>query len=253
MKTKDQAIRLFLDNFQTALDQAECKTLHDRFLVDLLLEQHQKTKHACELLNFWGNEQRNIDRIYDYIHKQYGVIHCTHTSAELFFVLLQQTVIELKEISIHYQLMKNDILDAVGPYLLGTLFCAAELVVVHVAFHVFLPLMLGLAACGALAVVLLSCSALFFYAVEKHIQHSITQIQAHNNFTRTYDDSPVSEQLETTRATSTTTSLRDDATKITISTPNSPWSFFENRSNNGSNAIFESIMTHYNSTCENTY
>lgn len=262
LNTKTQAIKLFLDNFQTALKQVKCETIYDHFLIELILEQHQKAKHAFELLNWWG-QQRSFDWIYENMYKQatieqsrlipsVTVLSNSETRVrrleifERFIKLIEEEKFQLVHTKALYQQSKNDVLETMAPLLIGTLFYAAVLAVVYVAFHIVLPVTLGFAAIGAGLVALLSCSALFFYAIEEYLKRAITQIDTHNNFTKTYDYDPVSNQSETTRATSSiTTELSNDGKKITISTLNCPLIFFKDRANNGSNAVFESITNCY--------
>ena len=351
MNIKAQAIKLFLDNFRAALDQVEGETIYDRFLVDLLLEQHSKARHAFELVNWWG-EQRNFDTIYENLFEQYGLVNtaCSdhninlsdfsyssieplfsgfikdrllkyrfavilhenelflvnHTErtvttinrgtknpenydqliailqnvnqyysladveqcqlissltglpeldsklravniSELLFTLLQKEVRELDQQRQTFHFIKNQTLEVMAPLLLGTLFYAAVLAVVYLSFHVVLPITLAFAAISAGAVVLLGCATLFFYAIEKHIQHSVTQMNEHNNFTKTYDYDSASAQLKAPMVTSSlTTELSEDGKNIKISMTNSPLRFLYNRTNNGSSAIFESINNCYN-------
>jgi hypothetical protein len=347
MDSKAQTIKLFLDNYRIALDQVECKTMHDRFLIDLLLKQHQKATHAFELLNWFG-EQRNFDTLYENIFEQYGLVntgsdHHIHSdnfsyssiehlfngrllkyqyavvlhnnelflvnhsertvqviirrpeksdeynqlqsalqivnryhdianvdqsylissltglpqlplklrnidTSKLLFDLLQIEIGKLYERRISYNHLKNEILEMMGPLLFGTLFYAAVLAVEYVAFHVILPVILAFAVFGAGAVVLLGCAALIPYGIEKYIQHSVTKINEHNNFTKTYDYEFISAQSEaSTMSSSLTTELSDDKKRIKISIPNSPLHFFNNRTQNGASKLFESVTNCYNS------
>ena len=255
MPVKTKAIKLFLDNFQTALNKVERKTIYDSFLLELILEQHQKVKHAFEILT-WLGEQRNFDNMYEKIYEPYEIASpnlvpiLKHMDRYcLFFELITSEKIELGNRMKLYRCLKNDVLNIMAPVLIGTLFSTAMLAFIYLNFNVVLPVTLSITAIGASAILILVCFALYFYALEKYIQNSITKINTFNNtFTKTYNYDNTNAQLETSRALSNTTAqLSDDRKKITISTTEPHWNFFNNRENNGSSTIFESINTCYNS------
>ena len=233
MKTKALAIKSFLDNFQTALKQVKCETTTDHFLLDLMLEQHQKARYAWEVLNSWGEEANFELTLND------------SDIAESFFLLneWEKNALVDRKYTCHFH--KKELLNILAPYLSGILLSAAVLAVAFFAFHVVLPLTLALATIATGIVVLPGCAALYFHVMEKHINHAITQIDKQSEFIKTYDRA-----ADDTRAGSTSiaTVLSDDQKKITLSTQQSALSFFEHKESNGSKAMFESITTCYNTT-----